>query len=31
MQDDEGNDGGVLTCLTENSEEILPVLGVDDE
>ena len=31
MQDDEGNDGGVLTCLTENKEEVLPVLGVDDE
>ena len=31
MQDDEGNDGGVLTCLTENKEEILPVLGVKDE
>ena len=28
MQDDEGNDGGVLTCLTENKEEVLPVLGV---
>ena len=31
MQDDEGNDGGVLTCLTKNKEEILPVLGVNDE
>ena len=31
MQDDEGNDGGVLTCLTESKEEVLPVLGVDDE
>jgi hypothetical protein len=31
MQDDEGNDGGVLTCLTKDKEEILPVLGVDDE
>ena len=26
MCDDEGNDGGVLTCLTKNKEEILPVL-----
>jgi len=24
--DDEGNDGGVLTCLTKNKEEVLPVL-----
>jgi len=31
QMDDEGNDGGVLTCLTENKEEILPVLGVNDE
>ena len=31
MQDDEGNDGGVLTCLTNEKEEILPVLGVEDE
>tara|TARA_R100000152_G_C6713737_1_gene140895 strand:- start:267 stop:524 length:258 start_codon:yes stop_codon:yes gene_type:complete len=31
MQDDEGNDGGVLTCLTKDKEEILPVLGVKDE
>tara|TARA_R100001126_G_scaffold25393_2_gene13380 strand:+ start:541 stop:798 length:258 start_codon:yes stop_codon:yes gene_type:complete len=30
MQDDEGNDGGVLTCLTEKSEDVLPVLGVKD-
>ena len=29
-QDDEGNDGGVLTCLTEKSEDVLPVLGVKD-
>tara|TARA_R100000329_G_scaffold150632_1_gene144057 strand:+ start:2750 stop:3004 length:255 start_codon:yes stop_codon:yes gene_type:complete len=26
MCDDEGNDGGVLTCLTKNKEEVLPVL-----
>ena len=26
MCDDEGNDGGVLTCLTDKTEEILPVL-----
>ena len=31
QMDDEGNDGGVLTCLTDTKEEILPVLGVDDE
>tara|TARA_R100000353_G_scaffold174164_1_gene141565 strand:+ start:155 stop:403 length:249 start_codon:yes stop_codon:yes gene_type:complete len=24
--DDEGNDGGVLTCLTSKTEEVLPVL-----
>ena len=30
MQDDEGNDGGVLTCLTEDKEEVLPVLSVHD-
>ena len=30
MMDDEGNDGGVLTCLTESKEEILPVLSVED-
>ena len=30
MQDDEGNNGGVLTCLTEKSEDVLPVLGVKD-
>ena len=29
MQDDEGNDGGVLTCLTKDKEEVLPVLSVD--
>ena len=30
MQDDEGNDGGVLTCLTTlGREEVLPVLSVD--
>ena len=29
MQDDEGNDGGVLTCLTHDKEEILPVLDVE--
>ena len=27
MCDDEGNDGGVLTCLTGKSEEVLPVLS----
>lgn len=26
MKDDEGNDGGVLTCLTKTKEEVLPVL-----
>ena len=26
MRDDEGNDGGVLTCLTKTKEEVLPVL-----
>ena len=31
MMDDEGNDGGVLTCLTESKEEVLPVLTVDEE
>ena len=31
MQDDEGNDGGVLTCLTEEREEVLPVLSIGDE
>ena len=31
MQDDEGNDGGVLTCLTHDKEEILPVLGVEEK
>jgi len=31
QMDDEGNDGGVLTCLTDKTEEILPVLGVEDE
>ena len=31
QMDDEGNDGGVLTCLTGKTEEILPVLGVEDE
>ena len=31
MQDDEGNDGGVLTCLTHDREELLPVLSVEDE
>ncbi len=31
MQDDEGNDGGVLTCLTHDKEELLPVLSVEDE
>jgi len=31
QMDDEGNDGGVLTCLTDKAEEILPVLGVKDE
>tara|TARA_R100000808_G_C2114199_1_gene127346 strand:- start:684 stop:983 length:300 start_codon:yes stop_codon:yes gene_type:complete len=30
MQDDEGNDGGVLTCLTEDKEEVLPVLNVKE-
>ena len=31
MQDDEGNDGGVLTCLTHDKEEILPVLDVEEK
>ena len=31
MQDDEGNDGGALTCLTHDKEELLPVLSVEDE
>ena len=31
QMDDEGNDGGVLACLTNKAEEILPVLGVEDE
>tara|TARA_Y100001970_G_scaffold127238_1_gene157206 strand:+ start:1576 stop:1875 length:300 start_codon:yes stop_codon:yes gene_type:complete len=32
MQDDEGNDGGVLTCLTTlGGEEVLPVLSVEDK
>jgi hypothetical protein len=31
MQDDEGNDGGVLTCLTDKKEEVLPVLSMEDE
>ena len=32
MQDDEGNDGGVLTCLVEKGrEEVLPVLSIGDE
>tara|TARA_R100001463_G_scaffold102573_1_gene156997 strand:- start:344 stop:619 length:276 start_codon:yes stop_codon:yes gene_type:complete len=31
MQDDEGNDGGVLTCLSEDKEELLPVLSVEEE
>ena len=31
QMDDEGNDGGVLTCLTKNKEEVLPVLGVENE
>ena len=26
QSDDEGNDGGVLTCLTKETEEVLPVL-----
>ena len=31
MQDDEGNDGGVLTCLTHiGEEEVLPVLSKGD-
>ena len=30
MMDDEGNDGGVLTCLTKYKEELLPVLSVED-
>ena len=30
MQDDEGNDGGVLTCLTADKEEVLPVLSVKE-
>ena len=31
QMDDEGNDGGVLTCLTASKETILPVLGLEDE
>ena len=31
MCDDEGNDGGVLTCLNGKSEEVLPVLSVEDK
>ena len=31
QMDDEGNDGGVLACLTNKAEEKLPVLGVEDE
>ena len=32
QQDDEGNDGGVLTCLTTlGGEEVLPVLSVEDK
>ena len=31
QMDDEGNEGGVLACLTNKAEEILPVLGVEDE
>ena len=31
MQDDEGNDGGVLTCLTHEKEEILPELSVEEK
>ena len=31
MCDDEGNNGGVLTCLTSKSEEVLPVLGLNDK
>ena len=30
MKDDEGNDGGVLTCLTEDKEEVLPVFSVKE-
>lgn len=30
QMDDEGNDGGVLTCLTRESEEVLPVLSYND-
>ena len=30
MQDDEGNDGGVLTCLGDK-EELLPVLSVRED
>ncbi len=30
MSDDEGNDGGVLTCLTSKKENVLPVLGLED-
>ena len=30
MQDDEGNDGGVITCLLNNKEELLPVLTVEE-
>ena len=31
QMDDEGNDGGVLTCLTSKSEEVLPVLSLEDK
>ena len=31
QMDDEGNDGGVLTCLTASKETILPVLGLGDK
>ena len=31
MMDDEGNDGGVPTCLTHEKEEVLPVLTVEEK
>ena len=30
MMDDEGKDGGVLTCHTHEKEEVLPVLSVKE-
>tara|TARA_R100000458_G_scaffold27757_1_gene25370 strand:- start:13740 stop:13994 length:255 start_codon:yes stop_codon:yes gene_type:complete len=31
QMDDEGNDGGVLACITKTKEEILPVLSLEDK